>query len=288
MVALLTLMSILVSAMVAVAPTAVTAQVPSATRLDHRSAWALALAHTGDIGAAVHYAEVHLRGVDLATALARIVDAQLQQGDLAGALRTAEKISTWGYSKTPKARALGAIAAAQAAAGDNDDSRRTFKEARGVARRLPASDIKGNSPQASVLESIALTEARAGDLDGALRTIDSIKRRSYKVDGLLAVARAQLEAGDRTGSERVLDRAAETARRLVVALASVAVAYHSSGTIEQADSVLAEAVRLADGMENSDDRKAWARRTIADAQARMTPPSTDSARPQRMEDQLRR
>ncbi len=194
-------------------------QALAATTLDHHKAWvhralAVALAHTGDTVAAVRHAEGHLPGVDLARALAGIVEAQLQHGDIAGALKTAGKIGTWGYEKTPKADALRAVAAAQATASDSAGSKRTFEKARHLARRLPASDIKGSSPQATGLESIALIQARLGDLEGALRTIEDIDRGSFKVDGLLAVAKAQIEAGDRAGSERLLDRAAETARAL--------------------------------------------------------------------------
>jgi tetratricopeptide (TPR) repeat protein len=309
--------TILVATIAAVSPAVVRAG-------DSAAAPVVALAHTGDIGAAVRDAEKHLRGVDRATALARIVEAQLEHGDIAGALSTAGKISTWGWAKTPKARALGAIATAQAAAGDSAGSRRTFENARRVARRLPASDIKGNSPQASVLESIARTEARVGDLEGALRTLDSIDRAYFKVGSLVAVAKAQVEAGDRAGAERLLDRAAETARGVrdqdsaasvlaqvatayarfgnvaaahaaanairvtresvyvkVVALASLAVAYHSSGLIEQADNVLTEAARLTEGMEKSDNRKAWARTTVADAQARISSGDSPQSEPGR-------
>ena len=189
------------------------------TTLDHHKAWvhralAVALAEAGDTVAALHHAERHLRGVELAQALAGIVKVQVQRGDIAGALKTAERIGTWGYKKTAKADALRAVAAAQGTAGDTVGAKQTFEKARHVARRLPASDIKGSSPQATVLESIALSQVRLGDFEGALRTIEDIDRGYFKVDGLLAVAKAQADAGERVGAVRALARAAETAGNL--------------------------------------------------------------------------
>ena len=277
----------------------------------HR-ALAVALAEAGDTVAALHHAERHLRGVELAQALAGIVKAQLQRGDIAGALKTAEGIGTWGYKKTAKADALRAIAAAQGTAGDTVGAKQTFEKARHVARRLPSSDIKGSSPQATVLESIALTQMRRGDPEGALRTIEDIDRGYFKVDGLLAVAKAQADAGERAGAVRTLARAAEAAGALaeqdgrssalqrvastearignagaahamanaipvtrrsvyvkVLALVSAAVAYHSAGTLDQAEGILRGALGLAEGMDDSDYRKDAALRSIALARARM-------------------
>lgn len=275
----------------------------------HR-AIAVELARRGEVAAAVQYAESNLR--DPAGALAEIAKAQLDRGDVAGALKSAEKISTWGYSNAPKAVALGAIAAAQLKAGDRAGAKRTFENAQQAARGLPAWEIKGGSPQGVGLKELAIAQLKSGDVDGAFQTIAAIHRGYFKVEGLIAIAAAQREAGERAAVVQTLTRAGETARALserdwrfmalekvaiaqarsgdpekseatanvipdtregvytrILALNSVALAYHATGSFERATTVLQEIQRLRGGLPDSDPRKDGARKIIAYTQAQM-------------------
>ncbi|HEY1269940.1 MAG TPA: hypothetical protein VGH16_21965 [Candidatus Binatia bacterium] len=217
---------------------------------DHKAmihgAIAVELARRGEAAAAVQYAESNLR--DVAGTLAKIVNAQLDRGDVAGALKTAERIGTRGYSNSRRARALGAIAVVQMKAGDTAAAKKTFDSARRAAQALPASD-EGGSPQGVVLKELAVVETNSGNIEGALQSIAAISRGYFKVEAMIAIAAAQREAGERAAALQTLNRAAETARGLgernwqFTALEKVSMAQAESAEPEKAQAT-AEAIPL--------------------------------------------
>jgi RNA polymerase sigma factor (sigma-70 family) len=91
-----------------------------------------------------------------------------------------------------KARAILAIARAQAGAGDLDEAMKT------------AEMLSSRSQQEEILSLIARAQTQRGDFQAALKTVAKLDSIRDRVDVLHAIALAQIEKGDRQGARAAL------------------------------------------------------------------------------------
>ena len=199
-----------------------------------------------------------------------LVAAQVEAGDIEGALRTAQVIGD--KDDYGRARALADIASALAAAGDVAGAFATEEHIRGAFLRIvvvthvgvalaEAGDIAGATRAAARITEIneeeiwgpAYTEATiyrsfifgaivdahiaAGAFDQALGALEKIERSYQIANAAVAIAEAQIAAGDLDAARAATDTVCEFRRRndrCVEALSALAAAHASAGNIEQA------------------------------------------------------
>ncbi len=124
-------------------------------------------------------------------ALRDIAAAQVEMGDLAGALETAATVNS-DYSDMVwlAGSVLHAIVDAQAKMGNIKGALST------------AATIEDNVWKAYALKDVAVIQAEAGHIKEALRTAATIRRGYFKVKALKEIAIAQAKAGDRASAAR--------------------------------------------------------------------------------------
>jgi RNA polymerase sigma factor (sigma-70 family) len=138
----------------------------------------------------------------------RVVEAQAEAGDLAGALKSVEFIVYEFY----KAKALATIAMAQANAGDATRARTTFGRALLTAGAIHKRDRLQDRDGSHYLDAsdcrreIAILQARAGLVDDALLTVEGLAnpRRGNAVRSYAAAALA--ERGDVVTARKYADK----------------------------------------------------------------------------------
>ena len=169
-----------------------------------------------------------------------------------------------------RAEVLGAIAGAQASAGDTRGAQRTVSEALPIAR-----SIEYECSRAEALGAIAKAQAIVGDTRGAQRTVSealrSARSEEYPVDrarALGAVAEAQAHTGDTRGAARIVSEALRSARGVEDArnLGAIAKAMASVGDMRGAALTVSEALRSARSVDSKPFR-AWHLAAVAQAQA---------------------
>ena len=202
--------------------------------------------------------------------LRRLVAAQVEAGDIEGALRTAQVIGD--KDDYGRALALADIASALAAVGDVAGAFATEEHIRGAYLQIvvvtdvglalaKAGDIAGATEAAARITKIneerwmdpAYTEATiyrsmifraivdahitTGAFDKALRAFEKIERSYQIANAAMAIVEAQIAAGDLDAARAATDTVCEFRRRndrCVEALSALAAAHASAGNIEQA------------------------------------------------------
>lgn len=202
--------------------------------------------------------------------LRRLVEAQVEANDIEGALRTAEVIGD--KDDYGRALALADIAYALAAAGDVTGAYATEEHIRGAFLRIvvatnigvalaEAGDIAGATKAAAritkineeewldpayteakiyrsiIFQSIVDTHIAAGAFDKALGALEKIERSYQIANAAMAIAEAQMAAGDLDAARAAADTVCEYRRRIdrcVEALSALATAHASAGNIEKA------------------------------------------------------
>ncbi len=138
----------------------------------------------------------------------QIADAQIANGDVAGAIHSVDAIlgKRW--------ESLVSIARAQAAAGDHTAARATFMSALGAAD-FSIEDPAGANPEITgpppvglnfswlMRQRLAETQAMMGDVTGAVQTIRTIDETWHRSDALQSVVMARATAGDVAGALRL-------------------------------------------------------------------------------------
>ena len=202
--------------------------------------------------------------------LRRLVAAQLETGDIGGALLTVQVIGD--KDDYGRALALGDIAYARAAAGDVAGAFATEKQVRGAYPRIvvvthvgvalaETGDIAGATRAAARISEInveevwdpAYTEAAihrsiifqavvdahiaAGAFDKALGALEEIERSYQIANAAMAIVEAQVAARDLDAARATADTVCEFRRRndrCVEALSALAAAHSSAGNSGQA------------------------------------------------------
>ena len=202
--------------------------------------------------------------------LRRLVAAQVEAGDIEGALRTAELIGD--ERDYGRALALADIAHAQAAAGDVAAAFVTEGHVRGALHRIvvvthvgvalaEAGNIAGATRavariteineeeiwdpayteatvyRSTISQSIVDAHLAAGAFDKALGALEKIERSYQIADAAMTIVQAQIAAGDLDAARSTVDTVCEYRRRndrCVEALSALAAAHASAGNIEQA------------------------------------------------------
>jgi RNA polymerase sigma factor (sigma-70 family) len=156
-----------------------------------------------------------------------------------------------------RAHALGAVAEAQAKAGD-------VKGARGTVKLIE--DLPGARDNA--LSRIAIAQAGAGDLKGAEDTIASVSTNPWKGDALRAVATAQVEAGKLKEAAKTAEDITDDLSR-VVALLGLARAHRTAKDDRVAARYLQTAQKVVEGIEENErtETRAVAEGALAEALA---------------------
>ena len=220
-----------------------------------------AQAKAGDIDGAFETA----RSIDYTSrgsALRDIVSAQAKTGDIDGAFETARNID----DADDRAVALGNIALAQAQAGNTQPAQNTFADA-----LVDTQSIDHAGARAWALRSIASAQVKAGNIQSAQNTFadainaaQSINAANRAATALRGIALAQVKAGD-------IDGAFDTARSInlwgyrISALLKIA---SETGDTQLEQNTLTDALSTARNIDDA-DRRAWALRFIASAQAEM-------------------
>jgi RNA polymerase sigma factor (sigma-70 family) len=184
-----------------------------------------ALAKAGDLDKALKTAEK--MGKEQDRCLEAIVAAQVGNGDIAGAARTAKSIQ----QDDIKADALDTIVRARAKAGDLAAARSTLNEVRELIENLQREEIgrqrepgrrqqhRAANPQLSQLQAqIALTQLLLGDRSGALVTVAAIESDLHKAQALLDMGISRMKAGKPIEAQEMLLAASQTAQRVAPAL----------------------------------------------------------------------
>jgi tetratricopeptide (TPR) repeat protein len=166
------------------------------TRIDSLLAIAARQAKNGDRqGASESYAQAleaalasqYKEGVP--SAIAEIVRAQGESGDLGGALRTLQSIpSEWDYTSS-RDEALIAVALAQLRIGSANEALETIE---GV----------GEFDLPEGLRRLSEGHAKLGDAEGALAWIATLESASFKAHALLGVAEGLLERAEQQDSNK--------------------------------------------------------------------------------------
>jgi tetratricopeptide (TPR) repeat protein len=134
-------------------------------------------------------------GYNETNSLSQIVAAQASAGHIADAIETASSFDDVNESKTAKL----AIAAAQAKAGDLEGARATL---------LAAQQRAGKEKSAYMLNALGVDIARAqasiGDISGARKTAEMMPSPVAKTWAYLAMAEAQIKAGDFAAAQATL------------------------------------------------------------------------------------
>ena len=150
--------------------------------------------------------------------LAGLGSIQARAGDLSGALRTVEALS----SSVWKVHILSEIALAHAEAGRLEDARKSIRLAFEAGRRAPNDmlwSLSSNSgapqfaqsmdPMLPVLQTLAQTQARIGELDAALKTLADMSGSGFgkfaRNNTIEQIVAARLDAGDVPGARRAVD-----------------------------------------------------------------------------------
>jgi hypothetical protein len=105
--------------------------------------------------------------------------------------------------------ALTRIAESRAAFGDQPGAIATWNEAARIAAEIGDPETRGAS-----MQKIIEQRAAAGDVSGALATLEGIERSSERAQALVAIAAAQVAAGNRSDAKTNLREALNEARRL--------------------------------------------------------------------------
>ena len=157
-----------------------------------------AQAKTGDLRAARQSFAAALKiassigGTLRSVALRGIATAQVEAGDIAGALRTA-----YGFHNVlTRVEALRSIAIVQAKARDEEAAKQTL-----------AAAVDAAGSHAHTLIEIAIEQAEAGDIAGGLRTAREIHDVEEQAHALYKIARVQARAGDLRAAGRTVDSA---------------------------------------------------------------------------------
>ena len=146
-----------------------------------------------------------------ATLLAIVALAQAQAGDRAGARATIAQASAFVQTLTDKldqATALGFVAQAQAQSGNHAGARETTSQVlaltQELARALPDGEGRGEALASLVF---LWPQVKAGDTAQALALAQTFTHDWVRASALTFVARAQAQAGDRTGAQATISQA---------------------------------------------------------------------------------
>ena len=134
-----------------------------------------------------------------------IVDAEASSGKLAAAWASAKDIVDLGL------RTSAYITIAEAA-GNTNDARRAYVEAKKTAEQLRGIDDKSEFLTVPTLgdrefHEIVASQARTGDIDGAKATAALVRAPTEKAASFIDIARAQSKALDRQGARATLKNA---------------------------------------------------------------------------------
>jgi hypothetical protein len=152
--------------------------------------------------------------------LAELCMLQARAGDLAGALQTANAVS----SSQQKVSILTEIAAAHAEANRPDEAKKTLLLARDAARSAPNDALwlftantsearrlfdQSDDPSVSVQATLAGALARLGDLDAALKTVSGISQSSFgsfaRKQAIEQIVQTRLDKADVAGARRTAE-----------------------------------------------------------------------------------
>ncbi|MBD1866141.1 AAA family ATPase [Cyanobacteria bacterium FACHB-471] len=185
-----------------------------------------------------------------ATTLKEIAIAQVNAGDAAAALTTAQQIKDLSF----QAETLKEIAIAQVNAGD------------AAAALTTAQQIKDPSSQAETLKEIAIAQANAGDVSAILTAAEQIEHLSFKAETLKEVAIAQAKAGDVTAALTTAEKIEDPDDK-ARALKEIAIAQAKAGDVAAAQTTLNTALLTTAEQIRDPSFKAQALVDIAIAQA---------------------
>jgi hypothetical protein len=159
----------------------------------------------------------------LPTLVQQVALAHAKAGDVAGALRVAERIK----DPTSRVAALAGvvyfnlwnlaypnepgIALLQAEAGDKAGAQKTLRQAADVA-----AIVTGDLKRAQALTDLACAQARLGDVAAARKTAEDIDHKEGKLIALATIARVLAGAGQVKEAMAVVDRRPDTGGRMFV------------------------------------------------------------------------
>jgi hypothetical protein len=133
--------------------------------------------------------------------LRRVLDAQREISDVAGAKATADFIKESSFERT---LALASLSRAQAKSSDIAAARATLREAQSLAREVgPIPNLINDDPVANAdraFREVVLAQAEIGDVPGALETIRSRGSDDWKSEVLAGVVDIQVRRGDFAGA----------------------------------------------------------------------------------------
>ena len=204
--------------------------------------------------------------------LRRVLDAQREIGDVAGAKATADFIKESSFERT---LALASLARAQAKSSDIAAARATLREAQSLAREVgPIPNLINDDPVANAdraFREVVLAQAETGDVPGALETIGSRGSDDWKSEVLAGVVDIQVRRGDFAGAlvtARAISRAdiAGEARNSIAArqarAGDAAPALEWASRLEPPDQKAFAVIGIAEGvaLRQADARKAEPRK----------------------------
>ena len=212
-----------------------------------------------DIYGAMLFAEQLGDADERVGALSDIAVAQAEMGNAAGAKVTVDRaISMADVVNTPTAgvRALGDVAVAQVRIGDKKKGMSTLSRAMKLAKQAYAS-----KDQAETARYIAVAQMKLGNSDGALKTARSIEKPADEHSVLNAVgwelyriAISRAAVGDFPAAFQMVEQLDFTSPSYHFRIATlVAIARHQArmGERTKARETLADAVRMADGIDHA-------------------------------------
>ena len=201
-----------------------------------------------------------------------VAEAQIEAGDIEGALRTAQLIGD--EENFGRALLLHKIAYALAATGDVERALATEEYVSGAYLRIvvvtgvgyalaeagtslgpPGSRVgsqrllrrMSGTPappytaaaihRSAIFQTIVDAHIAAGTFDKAQGALEQIERGNYIANAAMAIAKAQMAEGDLDGARTAVDTVCEFRRRIdrcVEALSALATAHASAGNIEKA------------------------------------------------------
>jgi hypothetical protein len=175
--------------------------------------------------------------------LFHIVAAQIKAGDREGALRTTTKLAS-------NVAELSQVAMGFAKAGDEKRAKEILQMAVNKAAVTEGASSRTDSRSLGMLVS---AQAQVGDFYGALQTINRIPERYLQISKLIELAKAQVQSGDRKGSEPTLQQATTLVEsspksRRWTALLEIGLAQSKAGYASAAKKSLSGAAEDADAI----------------------------------------
>src|SRR5262249_7104284 len=157
-------------------------------------------ARAGDVEGALKTAETIGTDAYKGSLLSLVVEVHAKAGRLKKAVDLTETI----VDDSSRARAMIAIAKAQAKAKDRAVARKSLQEALNIAHGIGKGD-----GDAYVSKVVAEAQAEMGEVEKALQTANAIKPAMWKSSALHDIVAVRAKAGDIKGARKIADTISE-------------------------------------------------------------------------------